>query len=91
VFRAIFAKIADNSGDTRNLTHAERTQRGAQIATEEAKHANFHMHKVLYGLIEQLLERAVGKPLTLLERFRIPVQGAPDPDEMTLPTFIDIG
>jgi hypothetical protein len=91
VFRAIFAMIADESGDTGNLTHSERTKLGTQIATEDAKHANFHIHIVLYGLIEQLLERAIGKPLTSLDQLRIPVQGAPDPDAMTLPTFIDIG
>ena len=70
VFRAIFAMIADKSSDTSNLTHAERTQRGTQIAINDAKHANVHMHKVLYGLIEQLLERAIGKPLTSLDQFK---------------------
>jgi hypothetical protein len=70
---------------------AERTLRGVQIATEDAKHANYHLHLVLYGLIEQLLERAVGEPLTSLDQVRIQVRGAPDPDAMTLPTFIDIG
>jgi hypothetical protein len=91
VFRAIFAMIADKSADTSTLTHAERTRRGANIATEDAKHANFHMHLVLYGLIDQLLERALGRPLASLDQVRIPVHGAPDPDAMTLPTFIDIG
>ena len=91
MFRAIFAMIADKSGDTSNPTHGERTNLGAQIAIEDAKHANIHIHKVLYGLIEQLLERAIGKPLMSLDQLRIPVQGAPDPDTITLPTFIDIG
>jgi hypothetical protein len=91
VFRAIFAKIADTSSDTRKLAHSERVARGAQISTEDAKHANYHMHLLLYGLIEQLLERAIGKPLASLDQVRIPVQGAPDPDVLKLPTFIDIG
>jgi hypothetical protein len=91
VFRAIFAMIADKSGDTSKETHGERTRRGTQIATEDAKYANYHLHLVLYGLLEQLLERAIGKPLASLDQVRIPVQGAPDPDAMTLPTFIDIG
>jgi hypothetical protein len=83
--------IADKSGDSSTLTHAERTRRGVNIATEDAKHANFHMHLVLYGLIEQLLERALRKPLASLDQVRIPVHGAPNPDAMTLPTLIDIG
>jgi hypothetical protein len=91
VFRAIFTLIADKSGDTSKLTHGERVARGTSIAMEDAKHANFHMHLLLYGLIEQLLERAVGKPLASLDQVRIPVQGAPDPDTITLPTFVDIG
>jgi hypothetical protein len=90
VFRAIFAMIADKSGDTSTLTQGERTVRGVNIATEDAKHANYHLHLVLYGLIEQLLERTLGKPLASLDQVRIPVLGAPDPDAMTLPTFIDI-
>jgi hypothetical protein len=91
VFRAIFSVIADKSGDTSKLTQSERTARGAQIATDDAKYVNYHLHLVLYGLIEQLLERAVGGPLTSLDQVRIPVRGAPDPDAMTIPTFIDIG
>ncbi len=91
VFRAIFAMIADKSGDTGNLTHGARTLRGTQIAPGDVKQTNFHMHLVLHGLIEQLLERAIGKPIHIIDQLRISVQGAPDPDAMTLPTFIDIG
>jgi hypothetical protein len=90
VFRAIFTKIADESSDTNNLEHSERVRRGVQISTEDAKHANYHLHLLLYGLIKQLLERAIGKPLTALDHVRIPVQGAPDPDAVMLPTFIDV-
>ena len=54
MFRAIFAMIADKSSDTSNLTDAERTQRGTQIAINDEKHANVHMHKVLYRLIERI-------------------------------------
>lgn len=91
VFRAIFSMIAYKSGNADELSHSERVARGTQVTTEDAKHANFHMHILLYGLIEQLLERAIGKSLASLDQVIIPIHGAPDPDAMTLPTFIDIG
>jgi hypothetical protein len=91
VFRAIFALIAYRPHDTSALTHHERVTRGASIAMEDAKHANFHMHVLLNGLIESLLEQTVGKPLEALSQVRIPIQGAPDPHTMKLPPFIDIG
>jgi hypothetical protein len=91
VFRAVFTLIADKSGDTSKLTQGERVARGSNIATEDAKHANLHMHQLLFGLIKQLLERAVGKPLASLDKVRIPIQGAPDPETFPLPTFVDIG
>jgi hypothetical protein len=91
VFRAIFALIAEKAGDSSGLTHGEKTAKGASIAIEDVNHANFHMHQVLYGLIEQLLEKAVGKPLTSLPQHRISIENAPDPDTLKLPAFIDIG
>jgi hypothetical protein len=72
LFRAIFTMIADKAGDKSTLTHGERTAKGASLAIEDAKHANLHMHQVLYGLIEQLLERVIGKPLASLDQVRIP-------------------
>jgi hypothetical protein len=91
VFRAIFAFITDRSEDTSTLTHHERVTRGSSIATEDGKHANIHMHLLLYGLIESLLEQTVGKPLESLSQVRILIQGAPDPDTMKLPPFVDMG
>jgi len=91
VFLGIFALIADKAGDTSSLTHDDRTKEGARIATEDAKNANFHMHQLLYGLIDQLLERTVGKPLTSLSQTRIPIRGAPDPEKVGLPAFVDMG
>ena len=82
VFRTIFAMIADKAGDTGTLTHSERVKQGVDIVIEEAKQTNAHIHLVLYGLVEQLLERAIGRPLSSLEQVRIPVEGAPDPDRI---------
>jgi hypothetical protein len=90
-FRGIFALIGDKAADTSSLTHDDRTKEGARIATEDAKNANFHMHQLLYGLIDQLLERTVGKPLTSLSQTRIPIRGAPDPEKVGLPPFVDMG
>jgi hypothetical protein len=76
VFRASFALIADRSEDTSTLTHGERVTRGSSIAIEDAKHANYHMHLLLNGLIESLLEQTIGKPLEAVSPVRkIPIQG----------------
>jgi hypothetical protein len=92
VFRASFALVADRSEDTSTLTHGERVMRGSSIAIEDAKHANYHMHLVLNGLIVSLLEQTIGKPLEAVSPKRIfPIQGAPDPETVKLPLFIDIG
>lgn len=91
VFRAIFALIADKAANTRALGHDDRTKEGVRIATEDAKNANFHMHQLLHGLIEQLLERTVGRPLASLSQTRTPIRGAPDPEKVGLPTFVDMG
>ena len=91
VFRSVFAMIADGAQDTAALTHGERTNLGFRIACEEVRNANLHVHLLLYGLIENLLETTLGKPIHEMEQVRIPIQDAPDPDHVGLPTFIHIG
>lgn len=49
-----------------------------------------NLHRVLYGLIETLLEKAEGKALHALKQDRIDIKGAPDPDTVRLPLFLDI-
>jgi hypothetical protein len=56
VFRSVFAMIADGAQDTAALSHGERTNLGFRIACDEVQNANWHMHLVLYGLINGLLE-----------------------------------
>ena len=80
VFRTAFAMIADKVQDPAGRSHGERTSEGARIATEDAQHANWHMHLLLYGLIEALLEQMLARPLNTLGQVRINVEGAPDPD-----------
>jgi hypothetical protein len=46
---------------------------------------------VLYGLIQALLEEALGKPLHTLDQVRIDIRDAPDPDTVGLPLFLDMG
>ena len=59
--------IADNKArHTAGRPHGECTKEGFEIATEEAALANRHMHLLLYGLIEYLLESALKKPLATL-------------------------
>jgi len=91
VFRTAFAMIADKVQDPTGRSHGERTSEGARIATEDAKNANWHMHLLLYGLIEALLEQMLACPLNTLEQVRINIQDAPDPDMVGLPVFINIG
>jgi hypothetical protein len=91
VFRTIFALIADNILDTNQFTHDQRVHEGFRIAIDDAKKANWHLHIVLYGLIQQLFNMVIGRSLTELESTRIRVQNAPDPDHVGIPTFIEIG
>lgn len=91
VFRSAFAMIADNARDTSQMSHGERVAAGTKTALEEVQQANRHMHLVLYGLINGLLERVAGTALSNLEQTRIKVAGAPDPEAVGIPTFIDIG
>jgi hypothetical protein len=91
VFRTVFAMIADKAGSSLDESHGDRASRGFEIASEDAKLVNWHMHVLLYGLIEPLLERVVGCPLDSLDQVRIDVSDAPDPEMVGLPAFIDIG
>ena len=91
VFRAAFAAIADKAIDTSSVNESERVAAGVKIAQNDLNEANMHVHEVLYGLIELLLETAIGGPLDDLEQLRIPVVGAPKPSMVALPMFIEIG
>ena len=87
VFRTLFTMIADKADNQPIGSRGDRTQQGCQIATQEAAQANVHLHLVLYGLIQALLEEALGKPLHTLNQVRIDIRDAPDPDtilELTL-------
>jgi len=91
VFRTVFAMIADKATDTSGLSHGERTNEGFRITLEDANRVNRNLHLVLFGLIQSLLESAIGASLTSLQQTRIPVIDAPDPDQVGIPTFISIG
>jgi len=91
VFRSAFAMVADATRDTAGRSYDERTVDGFRIAVEDNKNANWHMHLVLYGLIEALFDKTLPQPLNTLEQVRINIQNAPDPEVVGLPTFIDIG
>jgi hypothetical protein len=84
VFRTAFAMIADKVNDPAGRSHEERTAEGVRITTEDAKLANSHMHALLYGLIETLLEETLGRPLRTHDQVRINVQDAPNPDAVAL-------
>ena len=91
VFRTAFALIADKTQDTLGRSHGERTGEGVRIATKDAMDINWHMHALLYGLIQNLLEEALACPLSTVHQVRLKVCGAPKPDNVGLPTLIDIG
>jgi hypothetical protein len=91
VFRTIFTAVADKAQLAGGQAHGNRTKAGTDLVTEDAKHANLHMHTVLYGLISYLLEAALNVPLERLDQIRIQITDAPDPDKVALPAFIDIG
>jgi hypothetical protein len=91
VFRAIFAMIADKSDGAANGSHGERVHKGTEIALEDASKANWHMHAVLYGLINLLMDDIRGQPAANEQQVRISVLDAPAPERVSIPTFIDIG
>jgi hypothetical protein len=91
VFRAIFAKIADKADGAANGSHEGRTITGTKIALEDAKNANWHMHTLLYGLIQLLMDDVLGQPAENEQQVRINVRDAPAPERVGIPAFIDIG
>jgi hypothetical protein len=66
VFSAAFAAIADKRIDTSAMNQTERMAAGVKTAFDELNEANFRIHNVLYGIIKQLLEQAVGGSLDSL-------------------------
>src|SRR5215472_1395592 len=90
VFRTLFTMISDNEDGVAVGSRRDRTKHGLNIAIRDASQANVNLHRVLYGLIETLLEKAEGKPLHTLKQDRIDIKGAPDPDTVRLPLFLDI-
>ncbi len=91
VFRAAFALIAAKADPAGGHSFAERTAEGVKMTIRDAEAANVHMHTLLYGLIRVLLDDMLGHPLDDLTQTRIPIVGAPKPNIVGLPTFIDVG
>jgi len=91
VFRAAFAMIADKADGTAIGSHEERVHRGTKIALDDVNKANWHMHTLLYGLIELLMRDMMGQPAENEQQVRINVLDAPAPEHVGIPAFIDIG
>jgi hypothetical protein len=91
VFRRLFTTIANNADGASGTPFVDRTAEGFEIANNDVNNVNLHMHQLLYGLIRNMLENSLGKSLDEIEQLRIPVVGAPTPDQVALPTFVDIG
>jgi hypothetical protein len=91
VFRAAFAMVADKAAGVANCTHEQRVHKGTKIALDDASKANWHMHMVLYGLINLLMDDVRGRPAENEQQVRINVLDAPSPELVGIPAFIDIG
>ena len=91
VFRAIFAMIADKVSGAANGSHEERVSTGTKLAIEHAANANWHMHALLYGVIQSLMNDVLGQPAENEQQVRIDVLDAPAPERVGIPPFIDIG
>ena len=91
VFRTVFSMIADQAMDTAGMSSGEQMAAGVRITHQHVNQANLHLHNVLYGVIAFLMEQAFGKPLVSVEQLRIPVIGAPKPEQVGLPMFLDVG
>jgi hypothetical protein len=91
LYRTAFAEVARRRSPGIERSHVELVGEGFRTIVEDAKLANWHLHLLLHGLVNHLLEVAAGKPLRKLEQKRLPISGAPDPDSVSLPLFIDIG
>jgi hypothetical protein len=90
VFRAIFAMIADKADGAANGSHEERVSNGTKVALDDVNKANSHMHTLLYGLIQLLMDDVRGQPADE-QQVRINVLDAPSPERVGIPAFIDIG
>jgi hypothetical protein len=62
MFRAIFAMIADKADGAANGSHEERVIKGTKIALDDASKANWHLHTLLYGLTQLLMDDVRGQP-----------------------------
>ena len=91
VFRTVFSMIADQSTDTAPMNSGERMAAGVRITLQHVNEVNLYLHNLLYGIIAHLMEQAFGRSLTAVEQLRIPVVGAPKPEQVGLPMFLDIG
>jgi len=91
VFRAAFAMIADRADGVANGNHEERVHKGTKIALDDASKANWHMHALLYGLINLLMDDVLGQPAEDQQQVRINVLDAPPPEKVGIPAFIDMG
>jgi hypothetical protein len=91
VFRAIFAMISDKADGGINGSHGERVMKGTKIALDDTSKANWHMHTLLYGLIQLLMDEVRGQLAENEQQVRINVLNAPAPERVGIPAFIDIG
>jgi hypothetical protein len=91
VFRATFAMIADKADGATNDSHGVRVHKGTKLALDDANKANWHMHAVIYGLINLLMDDVLGRPVENEQQVRIKVLDAPAPEHVGIPAFIDIG
>lgn len=86
VFGAIFDEIATLANPKNTLTHAERVQAGFNALREDVEEANVHMHELLYGLIKELTEDAMGHPLGAGETTTI--DDVPTSKDIAIPPWI---
>ena len=91
VFRAAFAMIVDKAAGAFSGSHEQRVHKGTEIALDDASKANWHMHTVLYGLINLLMDDVMGQSAENEKQVRINVLDAPAPELVGIPAFIDIG
>src|SRR5258708_34444270 len=74
-----------------HFNHEERVHKGTKIALDDASKANWHMHALLYGLINLLMDDVLGQPAEDQQQVRINVLDAPPPEKVGIPALIDIG
>lgn len=89
IFRTIFSMLATVAGVDLALPALEREQQGVDRALEQIGTVNSKLTKVLYGLIKYLLSEAAGGDLDVTDHARSEVVGAPEPEKVALPAFVD--